>query len=117
MLWNLVLGFVLLFLIVLASGVVMDVIEKGLGRLRLRRGVFVSLLLGLSLALPELFIGIASALDDKPQIALGGVVGANLANLSLVIGGVAIMNKVIPVVGDYLGRDLWMVVGVLLLPL
>ncbi len=94
----------------------MDVIEKGLGRLRLRRGVFVSLLLGLSLALPELFIGIASALDDKPQIALGGVVGANLANLSLVIGGVAIMNKVIPVVGDYLGRDLWMVVGVLLLP-
>lgn len=74
------------------------------------------ILIGFSLALPELFVGIAAALEGKPQMALGTVVGANMANLSLIIGGLAVIAAVIPVVGEYVEKDLWVTVGLALMP-
>ena len=116
MVWNLLTGFVLLLVMILASGVVVDIIERFASRLPVKRQVLTAMLLGFSLALPELFIGLAAAFDGKPQIALGSIVGANMANLSLVVGGVAIVSKVIPVVGKYLNRDLWIAMGLMLMP-
>ncbi len=106
----------LLILIVLASGVVVDVFEKFVGRLPIEKKKVNSILIGFSLALPELFVGIAAAIEGKPQIALGNVVGANMVNLSLVIGGLAIVSSVVPVVGEYLEKDFWIAIGLALLP-
>ena len=116
MVLNILLGAGLLVLIVLASGVVVDVFEKFALWLPIKRKKVAAILIGFSLALPELFVGIAAALDGKPQMALGTVVGANMANLSLVIGGLAIIASVVPVVGEYLEKDLWMTIGLALLP-
>jgi cation:H+ antiporter len=116
MVLNLLSGIVLLLLMVLASGVVVDVIEKYAFRLPVRKQTLAAMLVGFALALPELFVGIASAMDGKPQIALGNIIGANMANLSLIIGGVAVATSVVPIVGEYLRRDLWITVGLALLP-
>lgn len=116
MVLNMLMGAVLLVLIVLASGAVVDVFERVVSRLPIKKKKVMAILIGFSLALPELFVGIAAALSGKPQMALGTVVGANMANLGLVIGGLAVVASVVPVVGVYLEKDLWVTVGLALLP-
>lgn len=46
---------------------------------------------------PELFVSIGSALDGNPAIAIGNVVGSNIANIALVLG---ITVLIFPVVVD-----------------
>jgi cation:H+ antiporter len=116
MVLNILSGVILLLLMVLASGVVVDIFEKFAFRLPVKKQTLKTMLVGFALALPELFVGIAAAVDGKSQIALGNVVGANMANLSLIVGGVAIAASVVPVVGVYLQRDLWITIGLALLP-
>jgi cation:H+ antiporter len=41
---------------------------------------------------PELAVGVASALDGEPDIALGNVVGSNIANVLLVLGLAALVT-------------------------
>jgi len=66
-----------------------------------------SFLLALATSFPELFVGITSALEKHPILALGNVLGANIANLSLVIGGAAFLGGSIAVVGDFLKQDIF----------
>jgi len=49
-------------------------------------------LLALATSLPELFVGIASALEGTPAISLGNVIGSNVANLTLVAGLAALVG-------------------------
>ncbi len=56
-------------------------------------------------SLPELFVGIAAALEGDSVLSLGNVLGSNIANVSLVIGGAAILGGSVAVVGDFLTRD------------
>ena len=58
------------------------------------------LIIGLSVvaagtSAPELFVSLISALEDKPAIAIGNVVGSNIANLLLVLGAAALIWPVI----------------------
>ena len=43
---------------------------------------------------PELIVSIRSALDGFPDLALGNVVGSNIANLALVLGITIILSKI-----------------------
>lgn len=43
---------------------------------------------------PELIVSIKSALDGFPDLALGNVVGSNIANLALVLGITIILSKI-----------------------
>ena len=56
-------------------------------------GFFIaSLLVGLGTSLPELFVGITSAIEGVPSLSLGNVLGANIANVSLIAGCAAIIG-------------------------
>lgn len=48
------------------------------------------LLIGVVAVLPELFIGIISALEGSPSFGLGVVIGSNIADMTLVVGLVAL---------------------------
>ena len=65
-------------------------------------------LLALATSLPELVVGIVSALEGDPTIALGNVLGSNIADLSIVIGGVALFGGGIVVKGKFIQRDLFL---------
>ena len=52
-----------------------------------------SVLMGLSTSLPETFIGITSALHNKPELILGVVIGSNIIALTIVIGIGSLLTK------------------------
>jgi len=106
----------LILVIVVSSGVMIDIFEKLVREIKTSRLVLATVLVGFSTSLPELFVGIAAALRNQPQIALGNIVGANLANLSWIIGGAALVFGAIPVIGEYLRNELWITAGMVMMP-
>lgn len=64
-------------------------------------------LLAFATSLPELVVGVAAAFEGRPILSLGNVLGSNIVNISLVMGGVAIVGGSIRVVGEFLKKDLF----------
>lgn len=54
---------------------------------------------------PELTVSVAGAIDGKSDIAVGNVVGSNIANIGLILGIAAILRPM-PVDADMFKRDL-----------
>ena len=88
-----VIGFVLL----VVAG---DLLVRGAVALSLRLGIsalVVSLtVVAFGTSAPELLIGITSAIEGAPGIALGNVVGSNIANILLVLGMPALISSISP---------------------
>ncbi|MCB9506778.1 MAG: calcium/sodium antiporter [Myxococcales bacterium] len=80
----------------------------GASALALDRGVS-PLIVGLTVvavatSLPELVVSMLAALEGAPDIALGNVVGSNIANIALILGAAALVTP-LPVEADILRRD------------
>ena len=109
----LALGFVGLFL----GG---DWLVKGASGIALRFGVapmIVGLtIVGFGTSTPELLVSLTAAFGGQAGIAIGNVVGSNIANLLLILGIAAVIAPV-SVAFDSIRRDLlWMTAAVLILP-
>lgn len=81
-------GRVLLGLVLLVAGG--EVLVRGAVRLATRMGI-PSLVVGLVIvsfatSAPELAVTVGSVLDDEPALAVGNVVGSNIANVLLILG-------------------------------
>lgn len=80
-------------------------------------GIFAlsAIILALGTSLPELFIGITSAIEKSPSLALGVVLGSNIANIALVGGITALVVGKIEVHGNFLKRDVFisLIAGIL----
>lgn len=74
--------------------------------------------IALGTSLPELAASVVAAYRGHSEIAVGNVVGSNLFNI-LGIAGLAAMVTPLPVAGQILSFDLWIMVGatVLVLPI
>jgi len=95
------------FLLIKATDILV-VNLKSLSRdTRLGQFAITSFLLALATSLPELFVGLAGALEKSPNLVLGNIVGSNIANLSLVIGGAALLGGSVVVRGTFLRRDVF----------
>ena len=55
--------------------------------------VVASILMAFASSLPEIFVGISSALSQKPELSFGNVIGSNIIALTLVVGIGAILGK------------------------
>ncbi|MBI1973261.1 sodium:calcium antiporter [Candidatus Micrarchaeota archaeon] len=55
------------------------------------------LIVGLVSTIPELFIGVNSALDAKPELGWGVVIGSNIIDLTIILGIVTIYARNLPV--------------------
>ncbi len=96
------------FLLLIKAADILIINLKGLSRTtRLGQFVLTGLLMALTTSLPELFVGITSALEGKPQLSLGNIIGANIANLSLVVGGAALAGGTIAIRGNFLSQDVF----------
>lgn len=65
------------------------------------------LIIGMGTSLPELIIGLEAALKGKPSLSLGNVLGSNIANLSLVIGGATLIAGRIKIIDVVLKKDIY----------
>ena len=83
------------------------------------KGVFIlsALLLALATSFPELFVGITSSLEGTPNLSLGNVLGANIANISLVVGAATLLVGRVNVHGEFLRRDVWIALVAGILPI
>ena len=55
------------------------------------------MIVALATSIPEFFVGITSALEGNPKLSVGNVIGANIIDLTLVIGIVTILRRGIKV--------------------
>lgn len=102
--------------ILLFSG---DFLVRGAVALSVRMGL-PPMIVGLTVvafgtSAPELLIGIQAALDGFPDIALGNVVGSNIANILLVLGAPALISTVPPTTNGSSRNYLQMVMASVLL--
>src|SRR3989344_5088751 len=64
-------------------------------------------LVGFSTSLPELFVGLTSAFEGIPTLSLGNLIGANISNLSLVVGLAAFLGGGVKIRNGAERRDLF----------
>ncbi len=67
-------------------------------------------LVAIGTSLPELATTVVAAMRRQTDVAIGNVIGSNIFNITAIIG-VAAMVAPLPVPGEILARDLWIMVG------
>lgn len=72
-------------------------------------GVFAvsAIVLALATSFPELSVAITSGLSGSSGLSFGNVIGANIANLTLVMGGAAVVAGRVTAHGGQLGREVF----------
>ena len=79
--------FLISLLVLVASASAMVLFIARIARfLRMSDFVVSFIIIGFSTSIPELFVGITSALAGNPSLSLGNIIGANISDLTLVVG-------------------------------
>ncbi|NMC36558.1 sodium:calcium antiporter [Candidatus Beckwithbacteria bacterium] len=68
-------------------------------------------------SLPELFVALSSAIAGKPKLVVGMVIGSNVADVTLVIGMVAVLGGGLRVVNGFIKKDVLKSFLILMFPL
>jgi len=76
-----------------------------------------AIILAMATSLPELFVGITSAIEGTPSLSLGNVLGANIANLSLVVGLAGLITGGVFVHEKVVTREILLATGAAVLPI
>ncbi len=94
---------------------------KGASGLALRFGVAPMIVgltvVGFGTSTPELLVSLNAALGGQPGIAIGNVIGSNIANILLVLGTAAVIGPIVLKFADVRKDLLWMTGAALALPL
>ena len=109
MLLYLILIFLLSFILVKATDILIVNFEALSAKTKIRKFALTSLILGLATSLPELFVGLSASFAGKSILSLGNIMGANIANLSLVVGGAALISGALRVEDIFLKKDVFYV--------
>ncbi len=89
--------FIVSFLLIFWSGSFLLASLKRISRfLKWREFVVAFFIMAVASSLPNLFVGITSALSNIPELSFGDVVGGNVVDLTLVIALAALVNKGLP---------------------
>jgi cation:H+ antiporter len=87
-------GFIIACIALIASG---GFLVKSLSRiskfLRISEFSAAFIIMAIATSLPELFVGISSAMSNNSALSLGNVIGANILNLTLITGIIVLMGK------------------------
>lgn len=84
---------------------------------RWREFVIGFILIALATSIPELFVGISSALTQIPSLSLGNIIGSNIINLTLIIGVAALLGKKIKIEKEIEKKDLYYTSVIAILPI
>ena len=75
------------------------------------------IIMAVATSLPELFIGITSALAKNPALSFGNVMGANILNLTLITGIIILVARKIEIKSKKIRRDAFFTSLIILLPI
>lgn len=95
------------FLLIKSTEILIQALQRLSHISRIGKFALTSSLMALATSLPELFVGITAALEKEPSLAVGNILGSNIADISLVIGGAAVIGGSLGVVGSFLKKDVF----------
>jgi len=117
---NLIVNIILLvsagLILVGSSGLLVRTLTKLSSYLGLSQFIISFILMAFATSLPELFVGISSGLRGVPTLSLGDVIGANIVNLTLVMGIAIFLARKIKTESITKGGSLYMFI-ISILPL
>jgi cation:H+ antiporter len=90
-----------------SSNILLHSLDSISRKLKINEFALSNLLVALGTSIPELIICINSALKKKPDLAIGNILGSNIANLSLVIGGAALLAGSLKIDKDTLKTNIY----------
>jgi len=114
---NLLLFLVACGLLTLSGNFLLRSLEKIAKSYELREFVIGFIVIAFATSIPELFVGIISSLEKIPSLSLGNIIGANIVNLTLVIGMVSLLGKTVKVESEIEKRDIVYTSMIAILPL
>lgn len=103
--------------LVFAGGLLVRSLSKLASFLRMSEFILAFLLMAISTSIPELFVGFSAAMQGTPALALGTVIGSNIANLTLVGGIAALLGKGLKIKSKSIRKDAFWMVGITILPI
>ena len=68
-------------------------------------------------SIPELFVGISSALRGNPALSLANVIGSNIVDVTLIIGIAALLGRGIKIKNQFIKKDSLLMFLIALVPL
>jgi len=107
---SLILVILLLFfsyILIKAADLTVIALKKISEKTHTRSFVVSVILLAIGTSFPEFFVGVTSALEGTPELSFGNVLGANIANISLIVGVSALAGGRVIIRGTFLTRDVW----------
>ncbi|MBI2038539.1 MAG: sodium:calcium antiporter [Candidatus Nealsonbacteria bacterium] len=94
MLWLYILFFLIsCFLLILSGKWLIDALSRVAMILKLKEFVVAFFIMAVGTTIPNLIVGVVSALNGVPELSFGDVVGSNIFDLSLVMGLTALISK------------------------
>jgi len=114
---NLILFLISCIVLIISGTLLVKTLTKIASFLRLSEFVVGFIIMAFATSIPELFVGITSALTKNPALALGNVIGANIINLTLVIGIAILLGKGIKIESKKTKTDALYMVGIAALPM
>lgn len=110
--------FILCLAVIIKSGTLLVKSLVNISRfLKLSEYVIAFILMAFATSVPELFIGITSAVKKVPTISFGNIIGANVLNMTLAIGIVILAAKGIKITKKHVKKDAWLIFFMALLPI
>lgn len=106
-----------LAILIVSGSIMIKTLAKIASYIHLSEYVIGFIILAFATSLPELFVGISSALNHTPEVIIGTVIGSNIANLTIIIGIPILLAQGIKIHSKKTKNDaLWMI-GLAVLPL
>lgn len=93
------------FLLIKATDILVVNLKSLSQKTRVGQFAIAGFIIALGTSLPELAVSLAAAFRQDTVLALGNVIGSNIANLSLIIGGAAVIGGTVHVSGRFLAQD------------
>jgi len=104
-------------LLIKSTDILTDSLQELAKITKIGKFAITSILLAFATSVPELVVGVTAALEGRQNMALGVVLGSNIADISLVIGGAAVIGGSFSVAGEFLKMDIFSVFLAGVLPL
>jgi len=100
-----------------SGAVLVRVLTRLSGYFKLTEYVLAFVLMTFATTLPELLVGVTSAIKGYPVISLSNIIGSNLVNLTFILGLVTLVAGGLKVESKIAKRDSWIIFFIALLPL
>jgi len=106
MAWIYILIFIVSSFILVRSGMwVVKALIRIAQFLKVREFIVASFLMALATSLPEIFVGVTSAISKKPELPFGVVIGSNIVALTVMVALGALLGKDLHIRGKVLQRS------------